>query len=150
MVFAAGHILTAADLNAMFPLGSGAWTNYTPTFNQGAAVTKTVSRGAYTKVGRLTVANFYLIATGAGTATTVITVGLPVAASFGAGSSGNGFFFDASTATYFPCALELATNLTVRGFYAGTGALGQTGSSFTAAIAAGDAFTGTVIYESAA
>jgi hypothetical protein len=149
--FSAGEILTAADLDAAFAnlFTYGAWPTYTPSFNQGAAVTKTVSRGSYFKAGRLTVAAFYLIATGAGTATTVITAGLPVAAAFGAGAQGHGYFYDASTATYFPCSLDLATNLTVRGMYAGTGFLGATGSSFTGAIAAGDVFTGTVTYESA-
>ena len=59
----------------------GAWDTYTPTLTQSGAVTKTVTRAAYTQIGKTVICNVLLIVTGTGSAGSQITVSLPVTAS---------------------------------------------------------------------
>lgn len=149
-VFPAGHILTSADLDTLFPTGVGAWTPYTPTLTQSATVTKTVSAASYAKAGRKVSARFYLIATGAGTAGNAVVVGLPVAALFGAGATGPGYLYDASAATFYTCQFDLASTTTARLLIGtATNYAGVAGGGFTAAMAAGDVISGILEYEAA-
>lgn len=154
MTFVSGQILSAADLNAElaapFPLGTGAWTNYTPVWTQGATtITKTIGRAAYYKVGRLVVVSVDLSATGAGTANNALAVTLPVTAAAG-GALGPGWFSDSGVGYYSGVAILGST--TVTNIYQGglvTNPLGATGGGFTAAVAAGDRIIFSGCYESA-
>jgi len=74
--FVSGQILTAAELN-----GAGAWQDYTPTWTQSAAITKTVNWARYTQLNKWVQVQIRMTATGAGTANNKILVGLPVNAS---------------------------------------------------------------------
>ena len=149
-VFPAGHILTSADFDTLFPTGVGAWTTFTPTWTQSATVTKTVGQARYMKIGRLTIAHVVMTATGAGTAANAVQGGLPVAAQSAAGFGvvGAGYFYDASANTVYALSALLSSSTTV-GFRTGTSTadLGATGGVFTAAIAAADILTYTVQYE---
>lgn len=148
-VFPAGHILTSADIDTMFPTGLGAWTNYTPALNQGAAVAKTVNYARYMKVGRLTVASFYLTVTGTGTAATVIEVGTPTTGvNVGLPGWGNGMIFDSSVSTFWHGPAILSTTNTAK--FAGYGVGNYLGAaSMTAALAVNDIVSGLLVYESA-
>lgn len=148
-VFPAGHILTSADFDTMFPVGLGQWQGYTPALNQGVAVAKTVNYARYMKVGRLVVASFYLTVTGTGTAATVIEVGTPTTGvNVGLPGWGNGMVFDSSVSTFWHGPAILSTVNTAKfaaynaGNYLGAGGM-------TAALAAGDIVSGVIVYESA-
>lgn len=86
-----GDILTADDLNAI-----GVWTSYTPTVTQGVTVTATVNYASYVKINDLILANIDLTCTTSGTASTLITVSLPVDAVPNTGTIGSGLVFDSS------------------------------------------------------
>lgn len=154
----AGDVLTAAQLNtqlrdqllAAFPLGVGAWTNYTPTLTQSVAVTKTVTRGTYQRVGRIIIANFNLSVTSAGTVSNAVLVGLPVAADATGGASGFGWIFDASAATRYAGAYGVAGGGVTVEFVGDWSAANVFGVVPAVALASGDLIAGTVIYESAA
>lgn len=148
--WSAHDILTAADLNAAFAAtGPGAWTSWTPTWTQSATITKTVSNAGYQKDQRNVTAEFYLIATGAGTANNPLIISLPVTAAFGAGAAGSGYFFDASASTFYTVIFDKVSTTTAKMIYSGTAYLGQTGGGFAAAIAASDVLTGVLNYQSA-
>lgn len=150
-IFAAGHVLAAADFDTLFPTGIGVWTNYSPTWTQSATITHTVNWAKYAKVGRITLLSVYLTATSAGTANNAVTVTLPTTAANAGAVAGGGFFlFDASASTFYTGIPLLATTSTVV-FYANavTAAIGQTGGSFTAAIASSDQIRFNLVYESA-
>jgi hypothetical protein len=74
--FVANQTLTAAELNA-----GTIYQDYTPTWTQNVAITKTVNWARFTRFGGLVVASIQMTATGAGTASNTIKVGLPVNAS---------------------------------------------------------------------
>jgi hypothetical protein len=74
--FTAGQVLTAAELNT-----AGAWQSYTPTWTQTVAVTKTVNWARYTELGKTIQVQIKMTASSSGTASGLILVGLPVAAS---------------------------------------------------------------------
>lgn len=155
----AGNVLTAAQLNAQlrdnllaaFPLGVDAWTGYTPTLTQSAAVTKTVTRAVYQRVGRLVVVTFSLSVTGAGTVSNNIQVGLPVAAAASAMPGGSMWIYDASANTnYVGVAVMLSTTTIGAIISGGTGYAGNVGGVMAAALASGDAILGHFTYEAAA
>jgi hypothetical protein len=56
------------------------WQNYTPTWTQSATITKTVNWARYSQVGKLVQVSIRMTATGAGTASNKILVGLPMPA----------------------------------------------------------------------
>lgn len=68
-----------AILAATFPLGTGAWTSFTPAVTQGVTLTKTVVFARYIQVGKTVTFTFQLAITSAGTAGSFIRAGLPVA-----------------------------------------------------------------------
>lgn len=146
-VFSAGHILTAADFDALFPTGIAAWTGYTPTLTQSATVTKTVNRAAYMKVGRTVKVNGYLSVTSAGTAANNVSVGLPVAPSADL-QVGSAYILDTSTSTRYIC-----TCLTFGGvliFQHDTSGLNNFGVTPAVTLANGDAIAYSIEYEAAA
>lgn len=150
-VFPAGHILTSADFDILFPTGVGAWSTYTPTLTQSATVSKTVTTARYMRIGRLVVAEILLIATSSGTASNAILLGLPVAAANTSGQNiGSVFLFDASVPTGYVG--EVVTNGGVASFFLNTsnGAFaGATGGVFTAALTTNDQIRARLQYESA-
>lgn len=153
-LWAAGEIATAAGLNAGFPLGVGALTDYTPTLVQSGTVTKTVTRAKYMKMGRWVVGHAVLTVTGSGTANNEVRIGLPVSAASTAGPMvyGVAYVFDTSASGLFKglCAgdnvdyvtlLDTSTNAATR--------LGVTGAGFAAGLAAGDVVSINFAYEAA-
>lgn len=85
--FVSGQVLTAAELN-----GAGAWQDYTPTWTQSATITKTVNWARYTQLNKLVIVSIKMTATGAGTASNAVKVGLPVNASSNNYLIGTGIF----------------------------------------------------------
>ena len=157
----AGDTLTAAQLNAelrnallgAFPLGppDGAFTAYTPTLTQSATVTKTVTYGRYTRVGRLVIAQCELACTGAGTAANQVLAGLPVPAQGTTQKTiGQGYIFDASAAGLYKATVEISTAVSVAFRPTSTSANDFLGTAvFTAALASGDLVSFSVMYEAA-
>jgi hypothetical protein len=74
--FTSGNALTAAELNTGLT-----YADYTPTWTQSVAITKTVDWARYTVFGKLVHASIKMTSSGAGTANNKILVGLPVNAS---------------------------------------------------------------------
>lgn len=144
----AGQKVKAADLAAIFPVNTDAWTSYTPTWTQSATITKTVARAAYMKIGRLVVVNGILVATSAGVANNPIIVTLPFAP-VGSGPVGSSFLNDTGTAFYSGNVYITGTGSNVQFMNGGssTAFWGQTGGGFTAAIASGDVLYWTATYE---
>lgn len=147
-VFPAGHILTSADFDTLFPGGIGAWTSFTPTLVQGAAVGKTVAQASYMKIGRLVVANYYLSVSGAGTAGAVVQLGLPfTSGSVGFAGVGSGMIFDSSTGLFYNGHAVISTASTVQ--FAPNGVGNYLGAaSFTAALAVNDIVSACISYQS--
>lgn len=154
----AGDVLTAAQLNAelrdallgAFPAGI-AWTSYTPTLTQSAAVTKTVTYAKYIQIGKTVIAEINLTCTGTGTAANTVLVGLPpvAAASPNFTPVGTGYIFDSSVNLIYRAIIDhfsgtfrfLATTSTA------SAALGA--DTFTAALASGDEVKLSIAYEAA-
>lgn len=133
----------------------GAPTAWTPTVSQPGAVTVTVSRASYWRVGRLVTCEMYLAVTGAGSAgNAVIIGGLPAAmVASNALAWGSGFLFDASTGIFFQWLSVAESSTTVALFGTASAAptnprLGVTG--FTVGLASGDLIVGGFSYEAAA
>lgn len=149
--FVSGQILTAAELN-----GAGAWQDYTPTWTQSAAITKTVNWARYTQLNKLVNVSVKMTATGAGTANNPIKIGLPVNAST------NNFLMgllivqdESSTPDVFSVRYAVFDSASIISFVT-TGAIdaalrwGQTDAGSTAAtIASGDIVYLNLMYEAA-
>lgn len=93
--FTAGQVLTAAQLNGI----GEAWTSYTPTITQGAAITKTITYAKWARVNKIVVVEANIALTSAGTASNALTLTLPIApATSGIFSMiGSAMFYKAST-----------------------------------------------------
>lgn len=151
-LFPAGHILTSADLDTLFPVGVGAWTSYTPTLTQSVTVTKTVNYARYMKVGRMVTCAVNLGVTGAGTAANAVVLGLPLTSAVASATPcGTGFIFDSSTGLAYP-ALVLLDSTTAVQFLStqstGVARLGA-GGSWALALANADSVNAVFTYESA-
>lgn len=124
-----------------------AWTSYTPTISQPSSITKTVTRSAYFKIGRLVIFQFNLALTAGGTGGNSITITLPVTAATAGGNQdvGRCYLYNGATNLSMIAYTNSTTTITLfRGdIDAGAGA-------YTTALASGNAVTGTIIYESAA
>lgn len=130
-------------------LGSEPWLDWIPALTQGVAVTKTVARARYTRIGRTVIAQFSLAATSAGTAGQNVIVGLPVAAAVGSGVMlGAAHFYDASAATRYVIVADLASSTTVW-FVHDTGGGNVFGVTPGVTLASGDEIRGTFTYEAA-
>jgi hypothetical protein len=151
--FTDGQVLSASELNS-----AGAFSNYTPTWTQSVAITKTVLYGHYTQLNDWVYAAFYMTATSAGTANNLITCTLPVTASSENKVIGTGMLVDASAAsgTLFPLLAWMNTTTTVS-FYANSanqtgwvlGGAGFTASSVAVTIASGDIIAVNLVYRTA-
>jgi hypothetical protein len=141
----------AASNALIFPLGTGAWTDWTPTVTQSGAVTRNILRAKYTKIGRIVHIMGNVSITGPGTAANQVVIGgLPVLASTsGFQRIGVAGLFDSSANDDFTGILRFAnTNNTLNMLSTrANGTLGST--SFTAALAGGDAIEFSGTYESA-
>jgi hypothetical protein len=155
-----GFILVEDITGTLWPagqsIGAGAiaseqWTAYTPTLNQGGAVTKTVNYARYTKIGRTVTAAFELTVTGAGVANNAIQVGLPFLPVYGV-MTGPVLFYDASAAAGYISGANLDSTTPIFQMWATGSAtspafLGGSASPFGSALASGDVIRGTVTYE---
>lgn len=127
------------------------WTSYTPTLTQGVAVTKTVNYAKYARVGKTVVLNVHMSATGAGTATSIVTVSLPVNSVGVSGTlglaCGAGYFYDASTTQWY--VLAPTTGTTVVNFGADATGANSFGAVPAVTIANTDVITFFCMYEAA-
>ena len=136
--------LTANDLNSL----AGAWNSYTPTLAQGASsnIAKTITYAKYLQFGKLVICQIYLVATGAGTAGSDITVTLPVTAARSGGMIGTGAYVDAGFTVYAAIAVFASTTtVTLQRNESGAGI----GTDPNIAVASGDSFQCTLLYEAA-
>lgn len=87
-----------AELLAAFPVGIGAWTDWTPTITQSVSVTRTITRAKYFKVGRMVTIMADLTVTSSGTAANSVVIGgLPFTAAYASFQRiGTAGIFDAS------------------------------------------------------
>jgi len=131
----------------------GQFDSYTPTITQGATVSKTVVQSNYTKIGRRVTGTLLLNLTSSGTANNIITVTLPHTARYGAYQvTGTGYLYYAAGGTRVPFYVMFNSTTTMQ--FSQTAdtvgpLLGQTGSSFAAAVVSGDAITVDYTFESA-
>ena len=147
-----GATLTETDINTYLTHEGGAWTTWTPTVQQGAAVTVTVGHATYFRAGRLIIASYRLSVTSSGTAGQGVGVSLPANAARTSGPIGSGGVFDSSANLVYAGIAELnAVNnqlvFTATGVGVSPSPLGVAG--FTAAVASGDVISGTLMYEAA-
>jgi hypothetical protein len=114
-----GQVLTAATLNTI-----GAVTvDYTPTLTQGVTVTKTVVQARYFQIQKLIIGQVLLNVTSAGTASSVVAVGLPISARAVNSMAAFGYIYDANTNVMYNLTGYSATGTTLNFFY-------QTGNAF--------------------
>jgi hypothetical protein len=114
-----GSVLTAATLNTI-----GAVTvDYTPTLTQGVTVTKTVVQARYFQFQKFVVGQVLLNVTSAGTAGSVVAVGLPISARATNSMTAFGYIYDANTNVMYNVTGYAATGTTLNFFY-------QTGNAF--------------------
>lgn len=141
----------ATGSNPAFPLGTGAWTTYTPTLTQSATVTKTLQYASYNRTGRIITGSVSLTVTGAGTAANTVLIGLPVAAASSATLViGSAFLYDDSAGALLSGALVINTTTTARISPPGTSGVGYLGTSvFTAGLASPDQVSYFFCYEAA-
>lgn len=139
-VFSAGHILTAADFDTLFPTGIAAPGSWTPVVTQSNTPTLSVEYAAYQKVGRWVNAIVSVNITSAGTASNAVTMTFPAAAGtlVPYRCLGTGAIFDTSASLWYSGAVIWASATTFTINANGQGPLGSAGASFAAALASGD------------
>jgi hypothetical protein len=111
----AGQVLTAATLNTI----GAAWVDYTPTLTQGVTVTKTVVQARYCQFQKTIIGQALLNTTSAGTAATLVAIGLPFAVKTGQPMTAFGYIYDANTNTIYNLTFVPTGDgaSTVSGFY---------------------------------
>jgi hypothetical protein len=149
-----GAALTESDINLYLGGEGGAWSSWSPTIDQGGNVTRTVSRGAYGRWGRLIMGDCVLAVTGTGTAaTTIIIAGLPanIASSNTNTLCGDAYVYDQSANAFYYGAIHRysATQFEIVRRVDGSAVLPLGASGFTAALAVNDVITLTFAYEAA-
>jgi hypothetical protein len=126
-------------VNTLYTWGDA--TTFSTTLTQSNAVTHTTNEAQYQRVGDWVFGVVYITATGSGTASNIVTAGLPVAraAAFNM-AIGSGYFVDASSGIVYPVVVYASGSTTatfIRSANESTSPyLGLSG--FTAAIATGD------------
>jgi hypothetical protein len=133
----------------------GAWTSWTPAIVQSGAVTCTVERAKYCRIGRTIIADFWLTVTGTGSAANIVTVSLPVTAASGNSDTflGEGNIYDSSATTRYPGLATIASTTTMRllDTTVSSGTARWLGvDAFSAALASGDNVAARITYEAAA
>ena len=140
--FVSGQVLTAAELN-----DAGTWTSYTPTWTQGATITKTVNFARYTQLNKIVIVNLKMTASSAGTQFSPILVGLPVSASSNNSVIGSAFMVDVSPTpdNQYGLSSVYESATTVHFLTTADANIDKFGGSLT--IASGDIISATFTYE---
>ncbi len=156
-----GQIIYETDTDRYYAYTGSAWTEilklgalntWTPTLTQSGAVTKTVVTASYMRQGRMLSCFVYLQVTGAGSANNAVTVSLPVTMEATVTAiGGSGYIVDASSGSPMNPGVVRAASTTTAALLDSTQAagnvnLGQTGSSFSAALANTDVVSMTFSY----
>lgn len=134
---------------------AGSWYTYTPTLYQGATVvSKTVDSARYTRMGKTGIVQVRMTVTGSGTANSGLQVSLPtdlVPASRGSFyPQGIATVYDSSAALLAMAAVDVVTyGLAIFFSTSGTfdNSMGNSGTTFSAALANNDRIGFTVTYE---
>ena len=109
---AAQNILVNNDI-ALGPFFS-AWTDYTPVWTQGVTVANTKTYARYMSVGKMCWVSLRLVAAGAGTASSQVSITLPVTAIRAPAGEfnicGAAMYYDTSVPTNYICAVHLDAN----------------------------------------
>ena len=152
----AGDVLTAAFWNTqvrdnMVELAPffGAWTDFTPTFTQGATLTYTKRRTRYLQIGKLVIAQISVDFTSAGTGGNVLTMSLPVTVVSVEDWNlvGAFFFYDANVPARYTGNLLLFDSSTAFLQHGGTTTNGALGTNPAVTVASGDQFSCNLMYE---
>jgi hypothetical protein len=155
---ATGDVLTASkwnqDVVENWNALGGAWTSWTPILSQGAStnIAKDVTYSKYIKVGRLVIANFQLRmnASSSGSAGSDIALSLPAtAAADDVTAVGNAVWYRAANTTPYNGVLTLAGSKTLVTIWSDSSSGARVGSAPNIAVANGDFFVGTLMYEAA-
>lgn len=135
-----GQVGTAAE--------NGAWTDYTPTIVQSAAVAKTVTRAKYRRTGSQVEVHVRVDMTAAGSAGNTVTISLPITAAYSGNVDivGTMAVYDASAGQVYSGPARLASTTTVDCLAHNSGAA-PVGSSPSFALASGDVVSCHVSYE---
>lgn len=151
------NVMTVYSGSAWSTIGPvhGAWTDYTPTLTQSGSVAYTKTRSAYRRFGREITYQFILTCTGTGTGSNVVTVSVPfnILVVSEVGPIGAWQIYDTSAALTYQGQAVAAAAGTIKGTTPGgslTSFQGLAGSAFSAALAAGDVVSGTIVYETTA
>lgn len=137
-------VLPASTLNTI----GAAWETWTPVIAQPGGIAGTVNIARYTRIQKLVIAVFTVTITGTGTATNGLSCSLPITANTQFATHGSGILYDASTAImYGGCFYNVTT--TAVWFLGDWSGPGVWGTQPAIAIANGDVWRGTFIYEAA-
>ena len=143
-----GNLVT--NMSSSISTTGGVWTDYTPTLVQSSAVTKTVVLARYFQFQKMVVATVVLNATGSGTASNAVTIGLPVAARVNVNQIvGSGYIYDnggVGPQFTYNCSAYLSTTTSFLALY---NAGSPWGSNPTYALANGDQVAFVLTYEAA-
>jgi hypothetical protein len=129
-------------------VASTGWTSYTPTWTQGATISKTVSYSKYVQIGKTVIWTFELNASSAGTAGQPQNLTLPVTAASQTSVQGTFRFLDSLVGYYVGHAR--GASLTTVQFWRDQGGLAfGDDSSLDPTVANNDVLSGFVTYEAA-
>lgn len=136
--------LPAATLNTI----GAAWETWTPVIKQPGVITTTISFARYARIQKIVVASFALTITGTGTAGQSLDISLPLTSNNTVFSQGSFSLFDTSATTSYAGSFYHfnTTNAFILGDWAANGVWGTVPNL---AVANGDQFRGTMIYEAA-
>lgn len=139
-----GQVWTADIANQI----GAAWETWSPQVTQNVGVAGTVSLARYTRIQKLVIATFAISFTGGGTAGTAVVITLPITANSTVNDQGSGFIYDTSAATMYSGTFvhNTTTSAVFVGDWAGNGLWGNVPNI---ALANGDLWRGTMIYEAA-
>ena len=152
----AGDVLTAAFWNSnvrdnsleLAPFFS-AWTDFSPTFSQGATITYTKRRTRYLQIGKLVIAQVSVDFTSAGTAGNVLSMTLPVTVVSVSNWNlvGSFLFYDLSVPSRYTGNLLLFDSSSAFLQHGGTTTNGALGTNPVVTVANGDQFSCSLMYE---
>lgn len=126
----------------------GAGLTWATTITQGVAVAHTANRASVAKMGRRVLGEMHLTCTGSGTASNLITVGLPYPrAAAVAHTIGSGYVLDASTGNYHPVIVFVGAAQTASFILASATATQFLGQAGVTQLASGDIISITFQYE---
>jgi len=135
----AQHDHSVASKGGLTTLGDPTWQAYTPVLDQNGAVTKTVDRARYCRIGNTVYGSVHLTVTGAGTGGIHFNVSCPVTPAYvGSGFTlgvGAGIFGRSSSSTQYGLTASLLSGAFVFQTQATAwGYMGLVGGVFTVAV----------------